>query len=62
MCGGQRETWEHVWEERRSWKEEEGSWQEACKRILVGEGEGWMREVKKKRKRVRGKWGMGERV
>ncbi|KYN42715.1 hypothetical protein ALC56_02844, partial [Trachymyrmex septentrionalis] len=29
LCGGQRETWEHVWEEYRSWKEGEGSWQKA---------------------------------
>jgi len=37
-----RNTWEHVWEECRRWKEgrERGeSWQKACKKVLGEEGE-----------------------
>lgn len=29
LCKNERETWEHVWEECRQWKEREGGWQEA---------------------------------
>lgn len=35
LCGEERESWEHVWEECRAWREGEGeSWQEAYGRIL----------------------------
>ncbi|XP_067217103.1 LINE-1 retrotransposable element ORF2 protein [Linepithema humile] len=40
LCGGERETWEHVWEECREWKEGGGSWQEAVGWVLGEEGEG----------------------
>jgi len=53
LCGDKVETWEHVWEECRKWRQGgEGSWQEACGRILggEGEGEGWMREVEEERR------------
>jgi len=37
LCGNKVETWEHVWEECRSWKEgSEESWQVACDRVLGG--------------------------
>lgn len=52
MCGGERETWDHVWERCRSWREGGGgSWQEACSNIMrgVGEGEKWMKEVHRER-------------
>lgn len=48
LCGGERETWEHVWERCRNWRMGgEGSWQEVCHKILgeEGEGEKWMREL-----------------
>lgn len=52
MCGKGIEIWEHVWEGCRNWKEgREGSWQEELERILGDEGEGWIRELEKERKR-----------
>lgn len=47
LCGSETETWEHVWEGCRRWKEAGWSWEEECRRILGdgGEGKGWMREV-----------------
>lgn len=30
LCGGEVETWEHVWEGCRKWNEGESSWQEGC--------------------------------
>jgi len=52
LCGGEIESWEHVWEECRMWKEKGNkSWQEVYGRILGedGEGESWMREVEAER-------------
>lgn len=57
LCGSEKETWEHVWERCRTWKEKgEGSWQEEVERVLAddGGGEKWMREVERGRKRVEG--------
>jgi hypothetical protein len=56
LCGGERETWEHVWEECREWREGRESWQEVVKEMLgkEGEGEWWMREVERERERERG--------
>jgi len=54
LCGNGLETWEHVWEECRSWKKRKGeSWQEASGKMLEGDGEGevWMKEMEKKRNR-----------
>lgn len=54
LCGGDMETWEHMWEDCRSWKEGGGgSWQEIYGRVLGEEGEGksWMREVEEKRRK-----------
>lgn len=56
LCGGEIESWEHVWERCRSWTEGGGNWQEVCERMLGGEGEGkkWLRggngEMENKRK------------
>ncbi|XP_025993782.2 uncharacterized protein LOC113004505 [Solenopsis invicta] len=52
LCGGGIESWEHVWEECRSWRERGGeSWQEVFSWILgeKGEGENWMRELERER-------------
>lgn len=51
MYGGREETWEHVWEECREWKEGGGSWQDAVEWVLgeKGEEEGWMRELERER-------------
>lgn len=38
MCGGEEETWEHVWEECMGW-ERERSWQEMVGVVLGEEGE-----------------------
>jgi len=54
LCGYEVETWEHVWEECKSWKEGTGeSWQEACSWVLGGDGGGetWMRELEEERNR-----------
>jgi len=57
LCGGgELETWEHLWERCREWREGGGGgWQEAVTWVLgeEGEGEEWMREVEEERKRVR---------
>lgn len=48
MCGAALETWEHIWEE--CMVREGGSiWQENEGKILgeEGEGEEWLRELKK---------------
>jgi hypothetical protein len=57
LCGGEMETWEHIWERCREWKEGEGSWQEAVGWVLgeEGEGEKWMREIERKRMNESGK-------
>lgn len=50
---GVEESWEHVWEECRTWRERgDRCWQEAYAEILGegGEGEDWMREVEEERK------------
>jgi len=60
LCGGEIESWEHVWEECRMWKERGNkSWQEVYGRILGedGEGEGWMKEVEVDRGKGDGKEG-----
>jgi len=31
LCGGKEETWEHVWERCRKWKEGRGGWQKTVK-------------------------------
>jgi len=52
LCGRERESWKHVWEVCRLWKErEEGNSQEMVGMILgeEGEGEGWMRELERER-------------
>jgi len=56
LCGGKEETWEHIWEECGEWKEGGEVWQEAVKWVLgeEGEGEGWMRELERKRGGNRG--------
>lgn len=61
MCGGEEETWEHVWEGCRRGQAEEGGWQEWVGTILgeKGEGKDWMREIEKIRKEgeiERGEW------
>jgi len=67
ICGDRLELWEHVWEECRLWREGGGgTWQEACVRLLGGEGEGerWMREVEEERRRQEegiGMWRVDER-
>lgn len=40
LCGGEKETWEHVWEECRQWSKGGGSWQEAVGWVLEEEEEG----------------------
>jgi len=52
LCGGEEETWEHVWEGCRTWKEG-GCWQEAVGWVLGGKGKGenWMKELEKERER-----------
>jgi len=59
LCGGGIESWEHVWEECRMWKEMGSrSWQEVYGgRILGedGEGESWMREMEAERGKKRRK-------
>lgn len=57
MCGGEEETWEHVWENCRRGRKEKGSWQEAVEWVLgeEGLGEGWMRELKEEKEG----WGEG---
>lgn len=64
MCGGEEETWEHVWERCVKGKEKEkGSWQEVVEGILgeEGEGEEWMKELDEMREgRVEGRSVEGE--
>lgn len=69
ICGSEEESWEHVWEECRSWGEgERRSWQEVFRSMLgdEGEGKGWMREVEEeRRKRGEGskdEWGLMRKV
>lgn len=52
LCEGQIESCQHVWKRCREWQEGGGSWQEIVGRILEeeGEGEDWMREVKRVRR------------
>jgi len=54
VCGGEMETWEHVWEGCRKGSIERESWEEAVGWVLGegGEGEWWMREVEGERKRI----------
>jgi len=51
LCGGKVESWEHLWEVCRRWKEGEESWQEAVFWVLgeEGRGEEWMREIENER-------------
>lgn len=53
MCWGREESWEHVWEKCRDWKEGGESWQEPVDWVLgeKGRGEGWMRELERERER-----------
>lgn len=39
LCGGAEESWKHVWEVCREWKEGGGAWQEAVDWMLGEEGE-----------------------
>lgn len=60
------ETWEHVWERCREWREGEGNWQEALGWVLgeEREAEWWMREIEEargERRRRRSGEGRGER-
>lgn len=61
LCGGEKETWEHVWEECRQWRKEGGSWQEAVGWVLgeEKEGEEWMREIEEEKKREEERKGEG---
>lgn len=54
ICGNEKETWEHVWENCTEWMEEKGSWQEVVGWILreEGKGEWWMRLVEEERRKV----------
>lgn len=50
LCGGEVETWEHVWERcKGDWGR--GTWQEVVGRIWgeMGEGESWIRALEKER-------------
>lgn len=51
LCEGEEETWEHVWERCREWREGGDSWQEAVGWIIgeKGEGERWLRELERER-------------
>jgi hypothetical protein len=55
LCGNKEETWEHVWEVCRDWREEGGSWQDEVGRILGEEGERemWMRKLEEERERCK---------
>lgn len=63
LCGegGEKETWEHIWEECRSWRDGRESWQEAVVWVLgqKGEGEFWLKKLERewKGEGERGKWG-----
>jgi len=59
LCKGEMETWEHVWERCREWREGGGCWQEAVYRILgeEGTGEKWMREIEEERRKENGREG-----
>jgi len=49
-CGGERGTWEHIWEECRDWGGGRESWQQMVGWALEEEEEGeWMRKMKKER-------------
>ncbi|XP_068991496.1 trichohyalin-like [Neodiprion pinetum] len=65
VCGGEEETWEHVWERCVGWDRREESWQEVVREMLGEEGGGevWMRELERIRdvqenERVRDEWEM----
>jgi len=51
MCGRERETWKHVWEECREWRKEGESWQEVVREMLgeKGEGEWWMKKIEREK-------------
>lgn len=61
LCEGEEETWEHVWERCREWREGGGSWQEAVRWVLgeEGEGERWLRELEGERRGGEEEGGMG---
>lgn len=41
LCGGERESWEHLWEKCRTWTERGGgSWHEKFVEILGEDGRG----------------------
>jgi len=54
VCGGEVETWEHVWKGCKKGSIERESWQEAVGEVLGegGEGEWWIREVEEERKGI----------
>jgi len=63
LCGNEEESWEHVWERCRRWREGGGGgWQEAVGWVLGedGEGERWMREIERERNEGEGWGGQGE--
>lgn len=70
MCGNEKETWEHVWEDCASWGEGRG-WQKMRRVVLGkdGKGEEWLRKLKAEREgnekqedeERRGREGMRER-
>lgn len=52
VCGGEEETWEHVWEKcERNGERGVKGWQEVMREILGedGEGEEWIRGVEVRR-------------
>ena len=62
ICGGEEESWEHVWERCRVGRVRERGWQEVVKEILGegGEGEWWMKEIEEERKRKNSREELGD--
>jgi len=53
LCGGELETWEHLWEKCRIWREGRGGrWQEVYGKILADKEEekSWIREMEEERR------------
>lgn len=63
LVGIRMKSWEHVWEECKSWDEKGRRWQEVVRWVLgeEGEGEWWMRELESERWRKGGKRNEGRR-